>query len=220
MTLIEVLVVVAIIAVLITILLPSFRFARIGAKIVKAHAELKSIEQALLMYHDEQADQLPPTRFSCSMRTAYELPVELGEGNYLPLRNRPVQTAAGSGFINAVDMPDVFAPHETYKYRAVGPAIMNEFTVLEPPNGASLWVPKDFPDVTEMAGRYWFDPRESPVRYALWSIGPDPDSPKFTAPGVVSGRKPVPKPFWCRGSTDTGVITHYQARDGKSYMSP
>lgn len=216
-TLVELLVVVAIVAVLVSILLPALATGRTAARIVKAHAELRSIEIALQLYQDDNAGALPPTRFSCAMRTAYELPMELASGMYLPRQDKYVQTAAGDGFVDAVQMYDVFAPQETYKYRAVGPAIMNEFTVLEPPNGSSLWVPDDFPNSRSTTGKYYRVPRESPVRFALWSVGPDPKAAKLQH---IPGRLPLPQEYWCRGARDAGVITHFQSPLGRMYQSP
>ena len=215
-TLIELLVVVAIIALLLAMLLPSMQRARTAARITKAHAELRSIAVALELYMDNNDGQLPPTRFSCSMRSAYELPGELGRNHYLPHSRKLVTSSVGDAFIDAVAMRDVFLPSETYKYRAVGTAILNETTLLEPPHGASLWVPDAFPHCSEPEGRYYLDPDESPVRYALWSIGPDVDSPKFKE---TPGHMPIPDRYWCKGSGDTGVITHFQGSDGRFYMS-
>lgn len=224
-TLIELLVVVAIIAVLIAILLPGLSVAQRQAKLVKAHAELRSITLALDFYQEEHRGELPVTRFSCNTRSEYELPVELGQAGYLPLVSRPV--VGGIGFVEAVDMPDVFDPDgDTYRYRAPGSAIMNEFTLWE--HAASLWVPDNFEASREPVGQYYFSQRDvpekrlkaSPIRYALWSIGPDPASPKWNTPGYQSGWKPVPRVFWCEGAFDTGVITHFQDRAGRIHQSP
>jgi len=218
-TLIELLVVVAIIAVLLSLLLPALAGARRSARLVTAHAELRNIEVALQMYGDTNQGQLPPTRFSCNLRAADELPVELSRQRFLPYHEKLAQDGhtGGDFFIGAVQMRDVFNPTETYKYRAVGPAILNETVLMLPPNGARLWVPDDFPDCTGAPGKYYKDPKLSPVRYALWSVGPDPNSPKFAS---VPGQMPVPARFWCRGTNDTGVITHFQGRDGRLYTSP
>lgn len=218
-TLIELLVVVAIIAVLVSLLLPTLRAGRTAARLVTAHTELRGIEVALQMYADAHAGQLPPARFSCNLRAADELPLELAHEHLLPRHAKPVRNgpAGGEFLVDAIQMRDVFAPKETYKYRAVGPAILNETVLIEPPHGARLWVPTDFPDCHGEAGRYHSDPRTSPVRYAIWSVGPDPDAPKLQ---ILPGRLPVPARYWCRGATDTGVITHFQGRDGRRYMSP
>ncbi len=206
-TLVEVLVVIGIIAVLMGMLLPSLARARVASQIVKAHAELRGITTALLMYQQDHHKQLPPTRFSCSSRTEYELPQELAEGRYLP------------GQITAVGlvtkMADVFRPEDTYKYRAVGAAIVNESTLIS--DAATIWVPDSFPNCDGVAGRYYSNVTESPVRYAVWSIGPSAASPKFLD---TPGRAPVPSRFWCRGSGDTGVIVHFQDRQGRMHTSP
>jgi prepilin-type N-terminal cleavage/methylation domain-containing protein len=213
-TLVELLVTVAIIAILLTLLLPGLRTARTSARLVRAHGELRGIALALQMYADTNAGALPPTRFSCNLRTEYELPIELGRQKFLPQHMRALSSG---GFVDAIQMHDVFNPAETYKYRAVGPALVNETTLLAAPNGATLWIPDDFPSCTESAGRYHGDPRTAPVRYALWSIGPDVSSPKFRD---APGRRPLPARFWCRSATDTGVITHFFGSDGRPHQSP
>lgn len=203
-TLIELLVAIAILSLLVSILLPSLSRAAILARIAKAHAELRGITVALEMYRHEADGRLPPTRFSCSSRTAYELPIELTP--YLP-RGR-------KGPVEIVAVRDAFHADRTYKYRAVGAAIMNESTILE--SAATLWVPDGFPGCDGQTGRYYNDPEDSPVRYAVWSIGPDPNSPKFDIPGRI----PVPSRYWLASASDTGVITHFEDRNGNMHLSP
>jgi len=203
-TLVELLIVIAILALLVSILVPSLGAAKTVARVVKAHAELRGITLALAMYRHDNERQLPPTRFSCSSRTAYELPIELMA--YLP-RGR-------KNDVRIVEMRDPFHPAETYKYRAVGAAIMNESTLLE--NAATLWVPDGFPGGQAETGRYYNDPEKSPVRYAVWCMGPDPNSPKFDVPG----RLPVPSKYWLRSAADTGVIVHLEDNNGRIHTSP
>ncbi|MFW6066041.1 MAG: type II secretion system protein [Planctomycetota bacterium] len=203
-TLIELLVVIAIIALLMSILMPSLHHARTYARITKAHAELRGITRAMEMYRMDNDEEVPPTRFSCSTRTAYELPVELV--GYLP--------AGEKNGVQIAKMPDPFTPGEHYKYRAVGPAIMNESTLLE--NAASLWIPDGFGRDEKDTGRYYRDPDESPVRYAVWSMGPDPNSAKFDVPG----RLPVPQKYWLQDASDTGAIVHFEDDDGRVHASP
>ncbi|MBN2448315.1 MAG: type II secretion system protein [Phycisphaerae bacterium] len=210
-TLIELLVVVAIMSLLLAILMPGLRQARTAAKIVKAHAELRGITLALDIYLEIHNDKLPPTRFSCSTRSAYQLPVELGQQQLLA--SRTVRKYGND--IDVVAFRDVFNPTETYLYRAPGPGIMNESILME--DASTLWIPKDFPYADSTEGAYWRDAKTSPVRYAVWSVGPDKDSPKLSH---IPGRAPIPDRYWCHGASDTGVITHYLGRDGRIYMSP
>lgn len=203
-TLIELLTVIGIVSLLASILLPSIAAAKTLARVTKVHAELRAITLAMAVYRHENSEQLPPTRFSCSTRTAYDLPVELLA--YLPsgLRND----------VSIVRMPDPFTPTECYKYRAVGPAIVNESTVL--PTAAKLWIPDGFPNAEADTGKYHSDPRTSPVRYAVYSMGPDPGSAKFDIPG----RLPVPSKYWMKSAMQTGVIVHFEDAKGQMHMSP
>ncbi len=196
--------VIAIIALLVSILLPSLAMARTLARITKAHAELRGITLAVEMYKHENDEQIPPTRFSCSSRTAYDLPVELTP--YLP--------GGRKNDLDIVQMPDPFTPTECYKYRAVGPAIVNESTII--PNAASLWIPDGFPGGDAETGQYYSDPKTSPVRYAVYSMGPDPQSAKFDIPG----RLPLPSKYWLKSASDTGVIVHYEDNNGHIHISP
>ena len=206
-TLIELLIVVAIIALLVAILLPSLGRARRQARIVKAHAELRLIAVALDAYAMDNEEKLPPTRADCSTTVSNQLPVELARQGFVP--------SSGQGEIPAGDVEDEFEPGMTYKYKAPGPLIQNGVLLL--PKAGRLFVPDDFPRCESEEGAYYNDPRESPVRYAIWSIGPDRDSPKFTS---QIARMPVPRRFWCTGAADTGVITHFSGRRGLMCTSP
>ena len=203
-TLIELLVVIAILGVLLSLLVPAVGRARTLARVVKAHAELRGLTIALEHYRHENDQAIPPTRFSCSSRTAYDLPVELLA--YLP--------GGRKNNVEIVEMKDPFTPKACYKYRAVGPAILNESTILE--NAATLWVPEGFPHARTSAGRYYSDPQTSPVRYAVWSMGPDPRAPKFDVPG----RLPLPPQYWLEGAAEAGVIVHYEDAHRQVHQSP
>ena len=202
-TLVELLIVIAILALLVSVLLPSLSRAKTLARIAKAHVELRSITVAMALYRHAHDQGIPPTRFSCSSQTAYELPVELMP--YLP--------GGRKNGVDVVKMPDPFTADQCYKYRAVGPAIMNESTVL--PDAATLWIPDGFPHAEADTGRYHNDAETSPVRYAVWSMGPDPASPKFDIPG----RLPIPSKYWLRDASDTGVIVHFEDDRGQVHQS-
>jgi prepilin-type N-terminal cleavage/methylation domain-containing protein len=207
-TLVELLVVVAITALLLGIMLPSLSKARLAARVVKAHADLRSIDQALLMYQQEHRDDLPPTRFSCSSGATFPLPVELGEGRYLQ-----VEVPEGE---QQTLLQDVFnpIPDQSYKYRLPGPAWVNTTTYMA--NGSWLWIPDDAPACQSTAGD-WFNNREAAaVQYAAWSVGPDDGLP----PAIEVNKHPLPQAAWYGNRNASGVITHYQADSGTVYMSP
>lgn len=203
-TLIEVLIVLASVALLASLLVPSVLAARTMAKISTAHAELRTLTVAMVMYRKDHDSQLPPTRLSCASRTAYELPVELI--GYVPGREE--------NGLEKVNMPDPFSPDETYLYRAPGPGLLNEYTLVE--EAGTIWIPDEIDASTPGPGRYYRDPRTSPVRYAFWSVGPDPESEKLDQPG----RLPIPRWSWLQGVSDTGVITRFEGKYGEITKSP
>ncbi|RPI64617.1 MAG: type II secretion system protein [Planctomycetaceae bacterium] len=203
-TLIELLVVIAIVMLLVSILVPALARAKMLAKIAKTHAELRVITLAIEMYKHEQNDLIPPTRFSCSSRTAYDLPVELLRYLHGGRKND----------VDIVQMPDPFTPSECYKYRAVGPAIVNESTII--PDAATLWIPDGFPNTDADTGKYYSDRKTSPVRYAVYSMGPNPQSEKFDIPG----RLPIPGKYWLKNASESGVIVHFEDNTGQVRMSP
>ncbi len=221
-TLIELLVVAAIVALLVCILLPSLGRARVQARIVRAHSDLRQITIALDAYALNSRDKLPPTRFACGTGINHQLPVELARERFLPRGASAVPQAA---------MQDEFDPVNTYKYVAPGPIYQNG-TFFDAPDKpwkprAQVWVPDDFPAGRSEAGRYYHnyanEPR-SPVTYAVWSIGPDARSPKFPrqpdSDGIDDSKFPVPRSFWLLRSGDTGLITHIRASNGLMHLSP
>jgi len=199
-TLIELLVVIAIISVLMGILLPVAGKARLQAKIVAVNAELREIGFALEAYSFDNDDKYPPTRVDCSAGDHfYQLPIELVESKYLPA---PVQDS-----FMATGIEDRFNRGYTYKYRSVGTLIYNRTTVEQ--EGAYLWIPKGFPNNEIEDGNNYYNLRESPVSWVLYSQGPN-----FDINSMKKQKYPVPKNTWYDPGTASGVIVRMRLKNG------
>jgi len=204
-TLVELLVVIAIIAILAALLLPVLARAKEKAKVTRVRGELYSIGLALEMYSTDYAGKLPPVRVNCNsdlMTHWCELPVELANEHYLPHRNQ--------GGLEA-DLEDVFNPDHTYKYVAPGPELLNG----SPAGDYKLWVPTNFPgNLGGSSGQYYTNPKTSPVRWVVWSLGPQPNSPKS-----LGTYAPMSSDTWYHQAGDSGVITRYADRNGTQFIS-
>ena len=221
-TLIEILVVVGIMALLVAILLPSLSRARIRARVVQVHSDLRQVTTALDSYMLCHRDKLPPTRQSCGSNILYQLPIELADQKYLPHSPDALKRSF---------LADVFNPGQTYRYRAPGPVWQNG-TLWDQPDRpwaprSQIWVPDDFPNCRSESGQYYkLLPGEGkcPVNYAVWSTGPDPQSPKFPripdTDQVDENRLPLPRSCWLERTGDTGVITHFRSASGLLFQSP
>lgn len=204
-TLVELLVVVAIIGTLAGLLLPTLSRAREKAKVARVHAELYGIGLALEMYSTDHANKLPPVRVNCNTDLAShwcELPVELARDGYLPHGRQ--------GGLEA-DLEDIFNPQHTYKYAAPGQQLLNG----APGGNYALWVPTSAPTDMSGGGKYLTDPKTSPVRWVVWSLGPQPNSAKTQATYA-----PLTSDSWYRGTGDSGVIIRYADHDGTQFTSP
>jgi prepilin-type N-terminal cleavage/methylation domain-containing protein len=204
-TLIELVVAIAIIAVLAALLLPTLARAKEQAKAAKVRAELYGVGLALQMYADDHENQLPPVRVNCNSDLAdhwCQFPVELADEGYLAKGDRPGMSA---------NMEDVFNPGHTYKYATPGPQLLNE----TPAGNFKLWVPDDFPECASGTGRWMSDPETAPVRWVLWSLGPRPNSPKSQ-----SGRAPLAASSWYRHAGDSGVLPRMATREGWQIAGP
>jgi prepilin-type N-terminal cleavage/methylation domain-containing protein len=203
-TLVELLVVVAIIGLLAALLLPVLARAKEAAKVAKVKAELYGLGLALEMYAEDHG-KVPPTRINCNtdMATHWcQFPVELAEEGYVAKGSQPGMAAA---------MEDLFNPGHTYKYAAPGPCFLND----SPGGHFRVWVPDRFPRCTGADGRYWSDPGQAPVRWVIWSMGPRPNSPQSQ-----HSHAPLAAASWYRGSGDGGVLVRFATHDGTQYMSP
>ena len=204
-TLVELLVVIAVIALLASLLLPALARAKEKAKVAKVHAELYGVGLALEMYADDHDGQLPPVRVNCNSDLAShwcQFPVELALEGYLARGNQPGLAA---------NMEDVFNPGHTYKYATPGPQLLND----SPGGNYKVWVPSDFPECATNAGKYYSSQKDSPLRWVLWSLGPRPDSAK-----TQDSRAPVANRSWYRRAGDGGVIARMATHDGMQFKTP
>ncbi len=204
-TLIELLVVVSIIALLMGILLPVMGRARLQAKIVAVNAELREIAMALEAYSFDNDDKYPPTRVDCMLGGHfYQLPVELVDSGYLP--EPPGDTFMAAG------IEDRFNRGYTYKYRSVGELIYNRTVVMQ--EGSYLWVPDGFPDNEKEEGNTYYNLKESPVSWVIYSEGP-----KFDLNDMKELNYPVPKQTWYAPKTGKGVIVRMRLKKGRQIGS-
>jgi prepilin-type N-terminal cleavage/methylation domain-containing protein len=204
-TLVELLVVIALIATLAALLLPALAHAKERAKVTRAHAELYGMGLALEMYADDNGGQLPPVRVNCNTDLAghwCQFPVELADQGYLPRGQRPGMAA---------HMEDVFHPGHTYKYAAPGPQLLND----SPGGQFKLWVPEDFPECAADSGKYHSTAQDSPVRWAIWSMGPRPTSGRSQHPHA-----PMARSSWYGGPGEGGLIVRFATRDGLQIKQP
>jgi prepilin-type N-terminal cleavage/methylation domain-containing protein len=199
-TLMELLIVIAMTAVLLGLLLPAAGRARLQAKILAVHAELRDIGLALEAYSFDHEGRYPPVRVDCMLGGHfYQLPCELADGGYLP--------APSPGSFLAAGVEDRFSPGYTYKYRAAGTLIYNRTTVIE--EGACLWVPDGFPDREQEQGRSYSNAKDSPVSWVLYSEGPN-----FNLDRLKEMQYPVPRGTWYDPRTKEGVIVRLRLRNG------
>ncbi len=204
-TLIELLVVTAIISLLAGLLLPVLARAKEKAKVAKIHAELYGVGLALQMYADEHDGRVPPVRINCNSDLAEhwcQLPHELAAMQYLP---------RGLDAGREANLEDPFHPGHTYKYAAPGPQLLNG----QPAGNYALWVPTNFPDMSGTSGKYYTDPKTSPVKWVVWSLGPKPRSKKS-----LSSYAPLSSDTWYRRAGDSGVIVRFATREGLQLKSP
>ena len=204
-TLIELLVVISVIALLIGIMLSIMGQARLNAKIVAVNAELRDTGLALEAYSMDNEEKLPPTRVDCMLGDHfYQLPEELVETGYL--------FKPGSDTFMAADIEDRFNKGYTYKYRAAGTLIYNRTVTMQ--NGAYLWVPDGFPDNEQQEGHNYYDQKDCPVSWVLYSQGPEFDLDKMKEQNY-----PVPRQTWYDPKTRKGVIVRIRLKNGRQIGS-
>lgn len=153
-TLIELMVVIGVISILTAILLPALLRARLSARICTVHSDLRQIEVALQIYADDRLFEkvkFPPCHFGCALGSEHcKLPTELIKGGYLDK-----------------SLMDPFNPGHTYKYEHPGFGWFGDM-----PSSRGTFVPNGFP-YEDGAGKKYYSEETSPVKYAVWSVGPD-----------------------------------------------
>jgi prepilin-type N-terminal cleavage/methylation domain-containing protein len=204
-TLIELLIVIAILALLLTILVPALQTAKEQTKITAVNAELYTIGLALEAYGLENKENFPPTYVSCmSQSHYYQLPKELVNTKYLPGKRDKFGPMA-------TILEDRFNPGHTYKYAAPGDLIINQGQ-KPVKHKSKLWVPDGFPDAEQETGQFYRNPRTSPVTWTVYSLGPnfDPEDPF-----VIDLHYPVPKDTWYDPEEHKGFFTRIRLLNGK-----
>jgi len=184
------------------LLLPALALSKETAKVARVRAELYGIGLALDMYATDNGGQIPPVRVNCNTDLRFdwcELPVELANQRYLP---------HGPAGLDA-DLEDVFNPQHTYKYAAPGPQLLNG----SPTANYALWEPTNLATMSG-GGQYFTDPKLSPIRWVVWSLGPQPDSPK-----AQDTYAPLNRESWYTQAGDTGVIARYAKHDGTQFIT-
>ena len=201
-TLIELLIVVAIIGILAAVAVPNMLQARVRAKIAAAKAQIHACVNALESYRLDN-DGLPPTRYFClalgeeTAKDYFELPWELTTP-VAYLSERPLDP------FNTFPSARKDATGQPMKYRRAGLGYFNDM-----PTEEGLWVPKSFPiddgDYTFYNNASEKNPASaSPVEYGVWSVGPIPK----TEIGLHT-LEPVPAHTWydaSNGTVSSGII--------------
>jgi general secretion pathway protein G len=193
-TLLELLVVIAVIAVLVALLLPVLRTARIRSKVVRAHADLRSIGSAVESYRLDH-DAYPPARAFCA-----------GGGMKVDDYNECPPELFSCGYLGALP-EDIFNKGRAYKYISPGQGFANGIMTILP-----IWVPKQFP-ADDGHDVPYFKSEDSPVKWAVWSVGP---SGHKTFSESDKLHYPVPLRHWYsfkNGPESEGVIVHLSTGD-------
>lgn len=202
-SLIELLVVFAVIALLATLGVPSALSSIERARVARVVSDLQTVEVALEAYRTDHGCY-PPMVVSCMAVDAeqvLQLPQELADGGYLPKNTRTKTSTL---------LEDPFTPGNTYKYAAPEPYWMNGSLQSD---RYPVWVPSDFPSCQSTSGKA-DDSANGPLAWAIWSQGPRPQKTK-----ALSNKAPTASFTWYRKTGDNGVIGRYKARDGATWST-
>ena len=210
-TLIESVVIIAIIALLMGILMPALGRAREQAKIVVVNAELYGIGIALESYGLDNEDKYPPTRADCNpaaRKHVYALPQELVDSGYLP--------KGEIGRVRFAEMEDKFNRGCAYKYIAAGPVYDYHGT---PFGNQYLYIPEGFPDGTKTNLIEYKNPNSSPVKWVLFSLGPGYDIESLERKSLpIHKGFPIAKTFWYSPKKRKGAITRIRLKKGGRHV--
>jgi prepilin-type N-terminal cleavage/methylation domain-containing protein len=207
-TLIEVLVVIAIISLLMAILMPALSRVRQQAKIIVANGELYGIGIALESYYIDHNNRYPPTRADCNpwaRKHAYALPQELVDQSYLP--------KGQASNVRFAKIEDEFNKDCTYKYIAVGP----KYDYQGAPFGNQhLYIPQGFPSNEQEDLVKYTDSKESPVTWVLFSLGPRYDKSSLEERDFpLKEGFPVSKRFWYSPDSGKGILTRMRLKQSR-----
>jgi len=195
-TLVELLIAAAIVVLLVGIAVPVLANARLRAKVVRAHADLRSIGIALETYYNDYR-AYPPARTFCGGGAGFGA----DDYNVLP------EELMLNGYIRLLP-EDVFNPGRTYKYVTPGYGYSNGAPTI-----LAIWVPENLPSCTGKV-RPYFKQKTSPVKWAVWSVGPAGPLDVKTSDML---HIPVPRSTWydpSKGLRSEGVITHIRWTEG------
>jgi len=207
-TLVELLVVVAVIGVLMAILLPAVSRARMQAQVTTVNVELRQIGLAIEMYMQDNEGKHPPVRQDCARGWEdHQVPPELVQGGYLP--PPPPEGDMSTG------MEDRFNRDHTYKYGAVGELFMNGMPL--PDQRAQLYIPPGFParEGSPEEDERHDDPRTSPVTWVVYSHGPHGDPNEVLWDLIKLKHGPVPRRSWYRPNIRRGLIVRMRLKNGR-----
>lgn len=189
-TLIELLIVVAILAILAAIAVPNFLEAQTRGKIARAHSDMRTLAGAIEMYRVDNPGY-PLAATFCA-----------GQMQSIDAYNRLSGVITTPIAYIAVTPLDIFNRDQTYKYIAPGPGWANG-----DPSILALWAPRDFPsDGGPSTDVPYFSQAESPVKWALWSVGPRGPLSVFDSD---THHIPVPPRYWydpTNGTVSEGIL--------------
>ncbi len=189
-TLIELLIVVAIIAILAAVAVPNLLEAQTRSKVARARADMRLLAVALEAYRVDHAAYPPATTFCASMMDSIEAHNEAP-----PALTTPIS------YLSARPL-DVFNGNQRYKYIAPGLGWANDTQTI-----LAIWVPRNFPAAEESAQMVpYFSQSQSPVRWGLWSVGPAGPLSVFESDAA---QLPVPRRTWydpTNGTISDGIV--------------